>query len=51
MKRSTKAEINFPETFLQVALTTIISILSTVWLAKLVKQGKKEQGSNVSRGS
>lgn len=51
MKRSTKAEINFPETFLQFALTTIVSIISTVWLAKLVKQPRKEHGSNERRGS
>lgn len=49
--KSTKAAINFPETFLQFALTAIVSVLSTAWLAKTVKQGSKEQGSKGNRGS
>lgn len=48
--RNTKSEINFPETFLQIALGTAVSIIQGVFIYKCIKseieksnQGKKTE--------
>ncbi|MCM3767036.1 hypothetical protein [Neobacillus niacini] len=44
--RNTKSEINFPETFLQIALGTAVSIIQGVIIYKSIKnQIEKGKGS------